>query len=76
VAYGYAVYLNSWTAVLCLMLILVNWAVTFFVAVPLHNKIESEPETLIIREKLVKVNWIRTVAWSLVFIISIVEYGK
>lgn len=76
VAYGYAVYLNSWTAILCLALIFVNWGVTFFIAVPLHNKIDTEPETIVIRERLVRVNWIRTVAWTLVFIISLIEYGK
>ncbi len=39
------------------------WAVTAFVSVPLHKKLEKEPNPDLIR-KLVLSNWIRTSLWS------------
>ncbi|QNL21366.1 hypothetical protein HZR84_05240 [Hyphobacterium sp. CCMP332] len=44
------------------------WLSTFFLQVPLHTKlsrIKTEPEI----RKLVKTNWIRTVLWTLRFIL-------
>jgi hypothetical protein len=57
-------------------LIGIAWLVTFFIAIPLHRAIDQRKETISSRQKLVRVNWIRTVAWTGSFILSIVEYGK
>jgi hypothetical protein len=47
-----------------LILTLVVWASTFFIQIPLHNKLadgfDGDAHRL-----LVKTNWIRTIAWSL-----------
>jgi hypothetical protein len=77
IAYGYAVILDPLSsALVILILIVINWGVTFFIAVPLHAKIDKDLDTSEVREKLVRINWLRTVAWTLIFIISLIEYGK
>ncbi len=48
------------------------WVNTFFFAVPLHNKITSGKEINPSAKTLVRVNWYRTIIWSLVFFISLV----
>lgn len=51
--------------------ILVCWALTFFVSVPLHNRIgkgEGAPDVLF---KLIKTNWPRTIIWSLIFLLGL-----
>ncbi|MEM8867164.1 MAG: hypothetical protein AAGC73_02745 [Verrucomicrobiota bacterium] len=56
---------------LSLTTVLVCWILTFFVSVPLHNKIsngEGEPATL---NRLIQTNWPRTVLWTLAFILGI-----
>ena len=57
-------------------LVLMIWAVTFFISVPLHAKIDTLAETIIIRKQLVRTNWMRTVAWTLVLLLTILHYGK
>jgi hypothetical protein len=59
-----------------LLLVLLNWAITFFVAVPLHGQIDAEEDSFAAREKLVKVNWSRTVLWTLILIINLATYAK
>ena len=41
----------------------VIWASTFFIQVPLHNRLEQGFDEKLGR-KLVRTNWIRTVAWT------------
>ena len=50
-------------------MILVVWGLTFFKAVPLHNKIDRDDQPLATAILLVRWNWPRTVLWSLVFIL-------
>lgn len=57
-------------------LILVVWAVTFFISVPLHAKIDNLSDTILARKKLIRTNWIRAIVWTLVFVLSIINYGK
>lgn len=48
------------------------WASTAFQAVPIHNAIaagDATPETL---ANLVRVNWVRTVGWTLIFGLGVV----
>lgn len=47
-----------------LALTLIVWASTFFVQVPLHEKLAHDFNSQTI-SALVKTNWIRTIAWSL-----------
>lgn len=54
-----------------LVLIILVWLSTFLQAVPLHNKIASQKEIQSSAEKLVKVNWIRTTLWTIVFFLEL-----
>ena len=56
--------------VITLLLVLGTWGVTFFVSVPLHNKIAAGLELTPSIEKLIATNWIRTILWSLVFLVT------
>lgn len=57
-------------------LIVMVWAVTFFISVPLHANIDTLADTIITRKQLVRTNWVRTVAWTLVLLLTILHYGK
>jgi hypothetical protein len=50
-------------ALVCVLLTLVNFAFTFFVSVPLHNKLEKEYDVAVM-DRLIQTNWPRTVVWS------------
>ena len=63
-------------SVLILVLIILVWMVTFMVAVPLHNNIDRCEDSIVPRNKLVRINWIRTMAWTGILIISLLNYGK
>lgn len=45
-------------------LILFLWLVTFFVSVPIHNKLGQVRDEQVVK-KLVRTNWIRTLLWTL-----------
>ena len=45
-------------------LILLIWLATFFISVPLHNKLGQKRDEQWIR-KLIVTNWLRTLLWSL-----------
>lgn len=47
-----------------LILTIIVWASTFFIQIPLHNKL-SKGFDANAHLKLVNTNWIRTIAWSL-----------
>lgn len=71
---GVAIYLSLYTPSIIeyIKLILVGliWLNTFLQAVPLHNKLAyAKKEKLI--ERLIRVNWIRTIFWSLKGIIIV-----
>lgn len=55
--------LPRWWLVLNLVLVLVLWGHTFFVAVPLHNRL-TVAESAMIVPALVRANWTRTLLWS------------
>ena len=44
------------------ILLLVIWGSTFFIQVPIHNKLSSSHSNLLVN-KLISTNWIRTIAW-------------
>ena len=58
------------------IMILAAWAVTFLFAVPLHENISRNKEIAFAVESLVKINWIRTVLWTLVFVMSFLTHQK
>jgi len=64
----------TWLKFIAILLIVMAWVNTFFFAVPLHNKIASSIEVSQSAERLVKVNWFRTVVWSLVFLFGMLEH--
>ncbi len=69
---GWSVLNRSSFAVASAVLVGVMWASTAFQAVPIHNAIaagDALPETL---ARLVRVNWIRTVGWTLIFLLGVV----
>jgi hypothetical protein len=45
-------------------LVVVIWAVTFFVSVPLHNRLAADGSTFATVYGLIKTNWLRTLAWT------------
>ena len=46
-----------------LALVLLVWAVTFFVSVPFHNRLEGGFDYVAI-DGLTRTNWLRTLAWT------------
>ena len=57
-------------------LVIAIWLSTFLVSVPLHGAIDRQDDSTITRQKLVQTNWIRTILWTLILILSILFYGK
>ena len=58
-------------SVVSMIIVMVLWLITFTVFVPLHQKIEANAFNPTILSNLVKLNWIRTGLWSLLFLISV-----
>ncbi|MBJ6107410.1 hypothetical protein JAO73_00195 [Hymenobacter sp. BT523] len=46
-----------------LALVLLIWAVTFFISVPFHNRLEGSFDYIAI-DGLTRTNWLRTLAWT------------
>lgn len=49
------------------------WVHTFAIAVPLHGQLDRSKNHQLI-DRLISANWYRTVAWSLVFVVSLIEW--
>lgn len=62
---------NEFIEIITLVFILVSWFFTFCVAVPIHSKLLENKFDKHLLLKLVKVNWYRTISWSMVFIITV-----
>ena len=67
---------TSWQIFLVLALVVSTWLVTFLISVPLHSAIDQQADSMLPREKLIQTNWIRTILWTLILILSIVFYKK
>lgn len=66
----------SWPTALSVGLVAFVWWSTAMQAVPLHNRIDTGtnlPETV---TRLIAVNWYRTVAWTLLFGLGLLEPGR
>ena len=55
--------IDAWPIIVALALVLFIWVVTFFVSVPLHEKLGLGFSTENHRS-LVLTNWLRTIAWT------------
>lgn len=62
----YLAYQGQWNfaALIPLLFVLLIWASTFFIQVPLHQKL-GQRKDLILIQKLVSTNWIRTIFWTI-----------
>ncbi|MCG8319945.1 MAG: hypothetical protein MI921_10620 [Cytophagales bacterium] len=58
------------------MMILAAWVVTFLFAVPLHGNISKNKALAGTVESLVKINWIRTILWTLVFVVNFLTHQE
>lgn len=57
---------------LVLALVLLCWALTFFISLPLHRKIDQGDPTQELRRRLVGTNWPRTILWSAIFLLGLI----
>ena len=55
------------------LIIVLLWSSTFFQAVPLHNQIDSGIEIKKAADRLVHVNWNRTLMWSTIVILNFIS---
>lgn len=65
---------QSLFSIISIIVITTMWLLTFFIFVPIHNKITSEEVDDEICTKLVKYNWLRTAGWSFLFIWNFLQY--
>ncbi len=55
---------SDWPALGGFALVIMLWAVTFFVMIPLHNRLAIEGFQAEVHHALVNWNWLRTLAWT------------
>lgn len=63
----------DWLKLVLLVMILIVWLNTFLIAVPLHRKISNNLDSRLSSLALVKINWYRTVLWSLIFVVQLCD---
>lgn len=56
------------------LLVLSSWLLTFIIFVPIHSKISQGLTNIDLLNKLVRYNWIRTIIWTVIFVMSFIEY--
>ena len=61
----------SWVGLIALLLVGLTWINTFFFAVPLHNHIATGIGISEAAHQLVRINWYRTILWSVVFLLGV-----
>jgi len=66
---------QNWYTILSMLVIVVLWLLTFLIFVPLHQSIDNNIPVDNVCHKLVQKNWMRTVLWSLLFMISLVHFS-
>ena len=57
-----------------LTLVIVIWLITFLVFVPLHTRISTSSSVNNDVSKLVRYNWCRTLIWTIIFLISFLQF--
>lgn len=64
----------NWSVVASGLLVATVWINTFFYAVPLHEQINRKEDMLLSAQKLVKVNWYRTLIWTLIWVLGLLHW--
>lgn len=67
--------IQNWYTVLSMLIIVALWVLTFVIFVPLHFSIDNNKPIENAAAKLVSKNWIRTVLWTILFMISFIFYS-
>jgi hypothetical protein len=57
-----------------ILIVLIIWLSTFFVQVPIHEKLLKNKDTHLI-DQLVKTNWARTILWTAKLILLVATYS-
>jgi len=48
------------------------WVTTFTLSVPCHHALASEGQSTAVIRRLIRTNWLRTICWSIVFVLSLI----
>ena len=62
---------TEWNVILNTGLVVAAWGITFFGAVPLHAALDGPGDHPPLSARLLKVNWYRTILWSLIWLVSV-----
>ena len=72
---AYLLYISTdWQTGTSLLLVFLTWIHTFLRAVPLHNKLNIKGNEPALVENLVRINWIRTAAWTVIWLLGILTW--
>ncbi|MBO3116534.1 hypothetical protein J4050_07240 [Winogradskyella sp. DF17] len=66
-------HLQNWYTISSMAIVTMLWLLTFLIFVPLHQSIDKAKPVNNVCQKLVSKNWMRTVLWSALFIISVIN---
>ncbi len=59
-----------------ILILLVIWLATFSLSVPCHSRLHGAGKNMIVIQRLVTTNWIRTLCWSLLFLETVFVSGR
>jgi hypothetical protein len=69
---GYSVIVRpNGLTVVHLGIVLLLWAATLFVSVPIHNQLQLGGKSLSLIDQLVWTNWLRTAGWTVLFLLAL-----
>ncbi|CAN5532923.1 hypothetical protein BH23BAC1_BH23BAC1_50670 [soil metagenome] len=75
ILFGQIIFQFSFFTLFSIALVAVAWISTFMQAMPLHDEMDKNPESNSYRNTLIRINWVRTFSWTLVFILGLVEHS-
>ena len=67
---------KSWYTLSSACIILALWLITFLFFIPLHNQISNQTHSEKTLAQLVTYNWVRTVLWTALFLISLLYFSN
>ena len=67
-------HIQNWYTIISSIVISILWLQTFLIFVPLHQSIDKKLPIENVCGKLVTKNWLRTLLWTLLFLISVAHY--
>ncbi len=56
------------------LIIVSLWVITISIFIPLHNKVSTDLVNQSTINKLIRLNWIRTLLWSGLFVLNLLHY--